>query len=70
MSRGPAVRKADIARAIAAMTEAGLQVGEIIAMPGGGVRVLPLTGNPANDHRSPLEKWEAEQSAEHSPERH
>ena len=60
MSRGPAVRRADIERAISALKAAGLDVDCVEIGAGGVVRVIPasaLTEASASSHGSDLDQF-------------
>jgi hypothetical protein len=62
MPRGPAIRRADIERAIAALKAAGLVVQCVEIGAGGFVRVIPapmLTDGPLAPQLSDLDKFRA-----------
>lgn len=58
MPRGPAVRRADIERVVAALEACGHAVEAVEVMPGGGVRVIPK-GLTASASGAPIDEFAA-----------
>ena len=64
MSRGPAVRRADIERAIAALKAAGYGIACVEVCAGGVVRVIPaFTDAPAAAPMNDLDAFRARRAA-------
>ena len=66
MPRAPAIREADIKRAIAALKASGVDVMHIEVRPGGVIRVVPgaaLTHGENTPHPADLDSWRAAKNA-------
>ncbi len=63
MTRAATVRKADIARVIQALKDAGQAVGRVIVRPGGEVEITPALTAALGAPLTPLEKARAERAA-------